>query len=247
MERRSTRMLLFLALLGSFVLNFLLFREVRNWYTLFNRVRLDPLGFDDVTQREEPMVEKKPLVVFFGDSRAYAWSAPSGLERFSFANRGVDGHTTEQCLLRFDAHVAPLEPDILVVQVGINDIVAIPMMSGEKAEIVAETSANIRQIVKRAEAMGTMVVLTTIFPAGPIPLYRYPFWSEEADAAIGEVNAYLRSLAGEEVMILETAPVLAGEKGRVRVEYAKDYLHLNEQGYAALNERLADILAEYSQ
>lgn len=245
MERRSTRVLLFLALLGSFVLNLFLYREMRNWYTIFNRVRLDPLGFDDVSQREDPVTEKRPLVVFFGDSRAYAWPAPTGLEQFTFANRGVNGHTTTQCLLRFDAHVTPLEPDILVVQVGINDLVAIPTLPGAKEEIVAGASANIRQIVKRAEALGTTVVLSTIFPTGPVPLYQRPFWSAEVDAAIAEVNAYLRSLAGESVVILETEPVLANEKGRVRAEYAEDTLHLNERGYAALNIRLADILADY--
>lgn len=245
MERRFLRMFAIFALLGSLLLNLFLYREARNWYRNFNRVRLDPLNLDAFSEKEEQVEGKKPLVLFFGDSRAYAWPAPD-LAQFTFANRGVNGHTTTQCLLRFADHVSPLEPDILVVQVGVNDLVATALLPDESAEIVANTKANIREIVARARAMGTTVVLTTIFPPGPVPLHQYPLWSEEIAQAIEEVNADLRSLAGGGVIVMETAPILAAESGRVRAIYAADHLHLNEKGYAALNEALTPILLTYS-
>jgi len=65
-------------------------------------------------------------VVFFGDSRAYDWPAPSGLEGLEFVNRGIGNQTTAQVLGRFEAHIAPLHPQVVVLQVGINDLKLIP-------------------------------------------------------------------------------------------------------------------------
>ena len=173
MKRRTQAVAIALILLASFALNWFLYREGRKWYRNYNLVRLDPLGAGAFPEGEEQIAEVKPLVTFFGDSRASAWPPPSGLEQFVFTNRGINGHTTTQCLLRFDAHVAPLEPDVLVIQVGVNDLVSIPLLPGEKAEIVTNTGRNIRQIVEKAQALEAVVVLTTIFPAPFISSVQY--------------------------------------------------------------------------
>ena len=60
--------------------------------------------------------------------------------------------------------------------------------------------------------------------------------------AVNEVNSYLRTLGGEGVVILDTEPILTGERGIVRRAYSHDLLHLTELGYQALNEALVPAL-----
>jgi hypothetical protein len=71
------------------------------------------------------------------------------------------------------------------------------------------------------------------------------YWSEEADRAIIEINQFIKSLKSDRIIILDAAALLADESGKVRPIYSRDLLHLNEQGYAMLNEELLKILRNY--
>ena len=64
-------------------------------------------------------------VVFFGDSITEGWGA-TGSDRFfpgkPYVNRGISGQTTAQMLLRFRQDVLALEPAVVVILAGTNDI-----------------------------------------------------------------------------------------------------------------------------
>jgi lysophospholipase L1-like esterase len=230
-------------LLASIALNYYLFQRGRNYYLQLNELRLDPLGlsyYDNDWQEQD----LKTVVVFFGDSRAGQWPAPPNLDRLAFVNRGIGAQTSEQVVLRFKQHVAPLRPQIVVVQVGINDLKTIPLFPGRQEAIVARCKENVRRIVQQSTELGATVILTTIFPTGPVPLERRPFWSGEVALAIDEVNAYIHSLAGADFVVLDAHAILADDAGRTRAEYRADFLHLNAAGYEALNQALAELLAQ---
>jgi hypothetical protein len=86
------------------------------------------------------------------------------------------------------------------------------------------------------------VILTTIFPAGQIPLHRQLVWSDTIHFAVKEVNRFIRDLAQDQVIIFDTAAILSDANGQMSPEYSSDELHLNEAGYEALNRELANIL-----
>ncbi len=112
MKARRVVIALTAILLLSVALNLLLFVAARKYYLQRNAASLDPLGlsFYPAGSDPQPPTAAQLRVVFFGDSRAYDWPAPSGLEGFEFVNRGIGNQTTAQVLSRFDAHVAPLPP-----------------------------------------------------------------------------------------------------------------------------------------
>lgn len=92
-----------------------------------NQVRLDPYGLKLPGFKDPPTADlTKPLVVFFGDSRAQQWPAPAS-NRFRFLNRGIGGQTTEQVRGRFDEHVKPLKPRVVIIEAGVNDLKAIAL------------------------------------------------------------------------------------------------------------------------
>lgn len=236
--------LLVLLLLCSLTLNLLLGRWARQYYLELNNTRLDPLG---LTAYSPPVVTPTGASVrflFYGDSRAYAWPMPAGFDDWAVLNRGLGGQTTAQILARFDDHVTPLQPEIVLIQAGINDLKTIGLFPARRDIIIATCKKNLAAMVQRATAQGATVILTTVFPTGEPSLLRRPFWSAAIAAAIVDVNLFLQTLANDHVIIFDSAALLSDEAGRLRPEYRYDLLHLNQNGYAALNVKLRSILAE---
>lgn len=231
--------LLLALLIVSVGLNVYLYRLTDRYYRQLNTVRLDPLGMDSFPAQPEMAPLAQPIVLFYGDSRAQQWPAPSDLPQFTFINRGIGSQTSAQVALRFEAHVTPIQPDVLVVQVCVNDLKTIPLFPENRETIVDTCKANIDKIVADAQAVGAVVVLTTIFPVGEPPLQRRPVWSSEIAAAINTVNQHIRSL---DVPVLDAYHLLADERGLLNPAYSVDELHLNPAGYALLNTELRRLL-----
>lgn len=250
-QRRCALLVVFLlaVLGGSVALNLLLFDRGRQYYVQLNETRLDPLGLRYFSMDNEPRGEagtEQMRVVFFGDSRAADWPAPA-VEGFEFINRGMGAETSVQAEQRFDHHVKPLQPDVVVIQVGINDLKTIPLFPGRREAIVGGCRENIRRIVEKVTGEGARVILTTILPVGGVPLERRPYWSDEVALAVDEVNEYLEGLASERVLVFDAFSVLAGEGGGLRKQYEEDELHLNAAGYEALNREFEGLLGSLSR
>ncbi len=230
-------------LLTSLGMNYYLYNQGAEYYRELNATRLDPLGLSAYPLEPEPNNSTgQTRVVFFGDSRAASWPAPSSLDRFEFINRGIGAQTSAQVLQRFEYHVAPLRPHILLLQVGINDLKTLPLFPEQQAALIENCKTNIQQIVTQSTALNATVILTTIFPTGNVPIERRPFWSDEISLAVDEVNAYIQSLAADKVIVFDSYSILADAEGDIRPEYAVDTLHINSVGYDALNQELITIL-----
>ena len=180
-------------------------------------------------------------VVFYGDSRADWWDIPQ-MEGVQCIARGLPGASSAYVLQRLNAVVSPLRPDIVVLQMGVNDLAELMLGSRERALAVAATRRTIEAVVASARTLGARVVLTTIFPLahGPLP-------DTAVQRAIAEVNHDLLGLRMAGVQVLDSATVLAGSDGYVRDTYADDELHLSVAGYAALNAALVPLLGNCNQ
>jgi lysophospholipase L1-like esterase len=231
-----------LLLLASALLNVVLFNRARQYYLDLNAVRLNPLDLAAYSLAPlAPSIE--PRIMLYGDSRAARWPFVAAFDRFDVVNRGVEAETSAQAALRFSAHVTPAQPNILILQVGVNDLKTIPLFPERKADIIVATKENIRRIIEQSTDLGARVILTTIFPVGEFPLERRLFWSPEIESAIQDVNDYLRSLSAEHVIIFDAAAYLT-LGGRANPKFYSDELHLNEAGYTMLNNELRSILNE---
>ncbi len=238
----AVTILLLLALIGSLAVNRYLFMTAKEYYTQMNEVRLDPLGLSQYPPQTLEAVEGLQRVVFFGDSRAQNWPSPH-ISGYEFVNRGIGAQTSTQIAGRFEAHVVPLKPDILIVQMGINDLKTIPLFPDQRDNIIANCLTNIHKIIDEATAIGARVIVTTVFPVGEPSLERRLFaWSDEIAESVGEVNDSLRAIASDNVLVLDAFVLLVGETGLINPDYALDALHLNSQGYAKLNIALTELL-----
>lgn len=223
----------------SIATNVVIFQRSQLYYLQLNGTRLDPLGLN--AYPDSPVQTQSPLIVFFGDSRAAEWPPPDQIKDVTFINRGVGAQTTAQILGRFQAHVASINPQI-IVKAGINDLKTIPLFPEQKEAIIQNCKANIEQIVDLSLATGARVVVTTIFPLGKLPIERRPFWSDDVGIAINDVNTFIKTLASDRVTIFDSSQVLANSEGILYSRYSRDFLHLNPAGYTALNAAIFEIL-----
>jgi hypothetical protein len=88
-------------------------------------------------------------VVFFGDSITDIWKLDDSFPGKHYINRGIGGQTTSQMLVRFRQDVIDLQPKIVVVLAGTNDI------AGNSGPIAnQDIEANLASMAELAKAHG---------------------------------------------------------------------------------------------
>ena len=107
-----------------------------------------------------------PIVVFLGNSITEGWPDfhPQFFDMYNFAGRGISGQTTYQYLVRFREDVIELQPKIVVINGGTNDIA-----ENNYAYDEDRTFGNIVTMAELADASGIKVILTPILPADQFP------------------------------------------------------------------------------
>ena len=105
-------------------------------------------------------------VVLMGNSITQGWLSmrPDFFEEHGFVNRGIGGQTTPQMLLRFRQDVIDLNPRMVVILAGINDIA-----ENTGPISLTEIAANIESMVQLAQANGVVPVLCSVLPANYFP------------------------------------------------------------------------------
>jgi len=180
-------------------------------------------------------------VVFVGDSRIEQWEPPPAPDGCQVVNRGAGGETTTQVLLRLERDVVRLDPAVVVVQAGINDLKGIGVLPERAEEIITTCTQNLRTIVARLRERGVRVVVLTVLPVGPIDLARRPLWSDATLAGVSRVNDAIRGMKAPGITVVDCDPLMAVD-GRMNPAYARDAFHLTRDGYQALNGTVTPVL-----
>ena len=240
---RHAAWLLAALLVASAVLNAVLFGVALRSYRIATQVRLDPTGEFSRSDgsRPPPPAPGEKRIVYLGDSRIEAWQELPQVPGAQSVNRGRGGQTTAMAQLRLQEDVLALDPDVVVLQIGINDLKAIGILPDRAAEIVEQAGRHVANIVERLRRRNVEVLVLTVFPIGDVDLLRRPFWSPAIAEAVKELNERIRGLAGTGVTVVDCDGVL-GEAGRIRESFERDWLHVNRAGYAALDRTLTPVL-----
>lgn len=206
-------------------------------------VTLDPHGRGVYREANEQTAVKQGRVriVLLGDSRIQQWTNWAEKPDREILNRGVGGQTTHQILGRVDQDAVALKPDIVLLQLGINDLKAIGLFPAHRDAIAKACADNILQIVRQCQETGAEVMLLTIFPRGPLEWARRAIWSPEIDLAIQQVNRQLMTINEPHVRVIDCSALLA-ESGEPTAAYYHDALHLSPEGYSMLTSSLTPLL-----
>lgn len=164
-------------------------------------------------------------VVFMGDSITEFWSRESAefFQEQQYINRGISGQTTSQMLLRFRSDVIALQPAVVVILAGINDIaentgpIALPTIA-----------ANIASMVDLAKAHNIKVILCSVLPAASFN------WNKKIEPAmkVMALNDLLMNYADANgIAYVDYFSELVDDNNGLPLQYAEDGVHPNRAGY----------------
>ena len=204
----------------------------QDWNTFANTSRYDKANLELKLH-----TKANNRVVFMGNSITEGWiqMRPEFFNNRDYINRGIGGQTTPQMLLRFREDVINLNPSVVIILAGTNDI------AGNSGYISLESIIdNIKSMSEIANANGIKVIISSILPAIDYP------WKPGLDPAskIIIINKALKAFSEENNFIyLDYYAAMVDDKGGLKVpEYtsANDLVHPNKNGYLVM-EKLAEI------
>jgi lysophospholipase L1-like esterase len=181
-----------------------------------------------------PPAKDEKRVVFLGDSITDGWKLAEYFPQRPYVNRGISGQTTPQMLLRFRPDVLALQPKVVVILAGTNDL------SGNSGPTTLETiENNLASMVELAHAHGINVVLASVLPVSDYnrdktnqPIIRTVL---RPPAQILALNAWIKNYCSQQGLVyLDYFSATVDDKGLLRAELANDGLHPNEKGYAVM-------------
>ena len=181
--------------------------------------------FREANRQLESPKSNENRVVFMGNSITEAWSrvSPQFMENPEHINRGISGQTTPQMLVRFRADVIALNPKVVVILAGTNDI------AGNTGPSTIEMiSDNIQSMAELAETNGIKVIIASCLPA-----FDYP-WKPGLEPAekIVALNVMLKKYAKAKGHIyLDYFSKMADNRNGLKAGLGDDGVHPNKDGY----------------
>lgn len=169
--------------------------------------------------------KKENRVVFMGNSITEKWVMfhADFFTENNYIGRGISGQTSSQMLLRFKPDVVNLNPKVVVIHAGTNDI------AGNRGPItVAEIADNIFSMAELAKANNIKVVLASVLPASSYS------WSPSIEPIekINELNALIKAYAKKNrIVYLDYYTPMVNEEKGLKKEYGRDTVHPNLDGY----------------
>jgi len=176
-------------------------------------------------------------VVFMGDSITDSWQNPKFGGFFpgkSYVDRGISGQTTPQMLIRFRPDVIALQPRVVVILAGTNDI------AGNTGPMTLEMiEDNLASMFDLAHANGIRVVFASLLPISDYeknkdgqPIIRT---KQRPPEQIKGLNEWMKKFAAaHEQIYLDYFSAMADDKGFLKDELSEDGLHPNQKGYEVM-------------
>jgi lysophospholipase L1-like esterase len=184
-----------------------------------------------------PAAKDEIRVVFMGDSITDGWTNPQFGGFFPgkpYVNRGISGQTTPQMLVRFRPDVIDLEPQVVVILAGTNDI------AGNTGPMtLAEIEGNLTTMTELARAHGIRVVLSSVMPVRDGLMNKdrekLVFTNKRPPGTILALNEWIKKYAAaNHLMYLDYFSAMVDDGGFMKAELTYDGLHPSAQGYVVM-------------
>ncbi|MBV8436802.1 MAG: SGNH/GDSL hydrolase family protein [Silvibacterium sp.] len=179
-------------------------------------------------------------VVFFGDSITDGWHLDQYFPGKGYINRGISGQTTSQMLLRFHQDVINLQPAIVVILAGTNDI------AGNTGPIaLPDIEANFTSMAEVARANGVKMIVSSVTPVHNYTPHAQNFFLQRDPSKILALNAWLKDYSTKNGLIyLDYFSAMVDDRGLLRENLATDGLHPVDAGYKIMSSLAEDAIEQ---
>ena len=164
--------------------------------------------------------------VFMGNSITDNWGKwrPEFFEKYHCAARGISGQTSYQMLIRMQADVIDLKPEMVFLLVGTNDLAC---NNGPISD--EHFMANIRSMCELASLHHIRPMICSILPHSAFP------WNHDITGVaerIDRVNAQLKAYAqANGYTYIDYNSAMRAEDGGMRAELSNDGVHPYKEAY----------------
>ncbi len=175
-------------------------------------------------------------VVFMGNSITEFWSVfdSSFFQGKPYINRGISGQTTPQMLIRFRPDVIDLNPSIVVILAGINDIA-----ENNGPATLEEISGNIFSMVELAKSHSIRPIICSVLPA--LDFYWRP--GLNPSPKIIKLNQMLIEYADKnDIPYVDYYTAMVDENNGLKKDYSEDGVHPNLAGYRVMESLIEEKL-----
>ncbi len=168
-------------------------------------------------------------VVFFGDSITDIWHIDEYFPGKPYINRGIGGQTTPQMLVRFRQDVIDLQPKLVIILAGTNDI------AGNTGPMrLEDIEANYASLAELAHTHNVKVIYSSVLPVHNYTPRAQDFFAQRSSEKILALNRWLQdycATAANGCTYLDYFSALVDDKGLMKKDLADDGLHPNAAGY----------------
>jgi len=174
-----------------------------------------------------PPVAGENRVVFLGDSITDYWKLADYFPGKHYLNRGIDGQTTPQMLLRFRRDVINLRPAVLVVLAGTNDVAGVTGATSNE-----DIEANYASMAEMASLQHIRVIFSSLLPVNNYGKDAKESFALRPHERILALNSWLKDYCARSGLeYLDYFSVLVDDKGMLKHDLSDDGLHPNASGY----------------
>ena len=193
--------------------------------------------YREANAKVAPRARDERRVVFMGDSITDNWNKPAFGGFFParpYFDRGISGQTTPQMLVRFPADVIGLNPQVVVILAGTNDLAGNTGPTTLKA-----IEDNLAAMADLAKSKHIRVVLASVLPVNDYqsrdgkPIVRT---AQRPPDQIRELNEWIKRFTREnKLTYLDYYSAMIDERGFLSSELSDEGLHPNKAGYAVMS------------
>lgn len=207
---------------------------LRNRLAIEAALRADPAGM--LFHHDASVPTGRPRLLVLGDSRA-ADLARQPIPSWTIVNRGISGQSSAEVLARGCRDLVLLEPDRVLLVVGINDL-----KSNDREDTVERAAAAIDELARVAAKLGVALTVVAVWREGDASDPRRLLLPPDFHDRVARLNERLRSIAAAHGASFLPVDFLLNTEGLVSTEFAKDTLHLNDTGNELLAARISSSL-----
>ena len=181
----------------------------------------------------KPPAAGESRVVFFGDSITDKWKLGEYFPGKPYVNLGIGGQTTPQMLVRFRQDAIDLQPKVIVMLAGTNDI------AGNTGPMrLEDIEANYASMAELARAHQIHLVFSSILPVHNYTPQSQDLFAQRSPKKILELNRWLKAYCEANGLVyLDYFSAMVDDKGLLNRDLADDGLHPNAAGYRLMAPR----------
>ena len=174
-----------------------------------------------------PAAAGENRVVFIGDSITDGWKLGDYFPGKPYINRGIDGQSTPEMLVRFRQDVIDLHPKVLVVLAGTNDVAGVTGPTRNE-----DIEANYASMAELARARHIQVVFSSLLPVNNYTEDAKESFALRPRERILALNTWLKAYCARNGLVyLDYFSALVDDQGMLKRDLTGDGLHPNDAGY----------------